>query len=115
MGSGLVFLIFGFYIYLNLENKNINKEYIRTNKLLSAVTISTFSFFLISWFDRFVILELLDFNSLGIYSAYDSLARLLRISIEGFLFLYTAKIFKDKNDGELKIFRLRLTKLSFYF
>ena len=45
MGSGLVFLIFGFFIYLNLESKNINMEYIRTNKLLSAVTISTFSFF----------------------------------------------------------------------
>ena len=70
---------------------------------------------MISWFDRFVILELLDFNSLGIYSAYDSLARLLRISIEGFLFLYTAKIFKDKNDGELKYLDFDLRNFHFTF
>lgn len=114
IGSFFIFLVFGSLIFSRIKKINTGKKLVRSKKLLSAVTISSFSFFLISWFDRFVILEFLEFYDLGIYSAYDALARILRISIEGFLFLYTSKIFKDKNSNDLKKFRSQIINLSFY-
>ena len=115
LGSIFTTLLFSYFFYTLIKNINSQNTFLRGNELLITLTITNLSMFLIAWFDRFVILNYLDYKALGIYSAYDSLARILRIAVEGFLFLYTAKAFSDISEKKLHELSQQIIKLGFNF
>ena len=116
--SGLVIvMLFQFRIELILNwNTNFVFKNIFNKKISTTVTLDSSMLFLIAWSDRFFIKELSNLQLVGIYSVYDSLSRLLRVSLEGLLNLITTNFYLRKNtENYLNSLITDLKSISKYF
>ena len=110
-------MVFQFRIELILNwNTNFVFKNIFNKKISTTVTLDSSMLFLIAWSDRFFIKELSNLQLVGIYSVYDSLSRLLRVSLEGLLNLITTNFYLRKNtENYLNSLITDLKSISKYF